>query len=138
MTLQFSADLQAVVFQALKQNADLRELVGEAVFDEPPQDVRTESSAYVILGEETVRPFETQTSQGSLHDFDVTVHSGHLGFDIAKRVAGVISAALADLTTPIEGGQVVDIRFLRARAQRGRSPITRTIALRFRAVIDGI
>lgn len=138
MSYSLSSALQAAVYERLSEDAFLASLVGSAIYDEPLQQAHNSESAYVVVGEETVRPFDTQTSSGALHDFDVTVHSGHFGFDCAKRIAGRICAALVGSQWDLAGGKIVDIRFLRARAQRGRSPVKRTISLRFRAVVDGI
>jgi hypothetical protein len=132
-----AADLQAAVYARLTGDAELWDLVGDQIFD-APLEVRDDEVApdHVTLGEETARPWGTKTSAGTLHDLDVTVHSGRDGFDAAKRIAGAVCAALIDAPLKIQGGRVVALRFQRAKAERGRAPEKRRIALRFRAVLD--
>jgi Protein of unknown function (DUF3168) len=138
MSYGASAGLQAAVYQHLANDTELGSLVGGAIFDEPLQGSPHIDEAYVTIGEEIVRPFNSKTSAGAFHDFEVTVHSGQCGFDGAKRIAEAICRSLTAATLELALGTLVDIRFLRAKAQRGRSPVRRTIELRFRAVIDGI
>jgi alkanesulfonate monooxygenase SsuD/methylene tetrahydromethanopterin reductase-like flavin-dependent oxidoreductase (luciferase family) len=90
----------------------------------------------VTLGEESVRPNDTKTSRGAIHEFEVAVHSAREGFDQAKRIAGAICTSLTETPLTLEAGRVVALRFLSARAERGRAPERRRVTLRFRAVVD--
>jgi hypothetical protein len=137
VTYALSAGLQAAVYARLTGDAELWDLVGDRIYD-APLDERPDDATpdHVTLGEETVRAWSTKTSEGAVHDFDVTVHSGRDGFDAAKKIAAAVCAALADAPLGIDGGRLVALRFLRARAVRGRAPEKRRIALRFRAVLD--
>jgi hypothetical protein len=137
MSYAWAADLQMAVYQRLAADADLRDLVGERVYDAPPKGSDSDAAPdHVTLGEETARDWATATSTGAMHDFEVIVHSQREGFAAAKRIAGAVCAALIDAPLPVEGGHLVALRFLRARAERGRAPEKRRIALRFRAVLD--
>ncbi|MHA1128845.1 MAG: DUF3168 domain-containing protein, partial [Alphaproteobacteria bacterium] len=91
---------------------------------------------YVTLGEEIVKPFNSMTSQGGVHDFDVTVHSTANGFGAAKTVGGAIGAVLIDANLTVTGGALISLRFLKARARRGVAPELRRIEMRFRAVVE--
>lgn len=136
MSYRFSAALQAAVYRQLIADPEISELVGDAIYDAPPEPAAATLLNHVTLGEERVRPFDTMTSQGSVHDFTVSVHSGQDGFDGAKRVAGAVCAALVDAPLALEHGRLVATRFLRARAERGASPEKRRITMMFRAVVD--
>ena len=137
MSFFLSGGLQAAVYGRLTAAAEVTTLVGEAIFDGPPNGAPgLLPPDYVILGEESVRPNDTKTSRGALHDFEVTVHSRRDGFERVKRIAGAICEALVDAPLAIEGGTLVALRFLRARATRGPAPEKRQVALRFRAVVD--
>lgn len=137
MSSLFSADLQAAVYRRLTGDAVLANLIGGAIHDAPPDGPRGgDAPDHVTLGEETVRPNDTMTSHGALHDFTVTVHSARDGFERAKRIAAAVCESLVDADLAIDGGRVVALRFLRATAERGRAPARRRIALRFRAVVD--
>jgi hypothetical protein len=137
MSYALSPALQAAVFQRLAGDPALTALVGAAIYDAPIEREADETAPdHVTLGEETVRPNDTMTSRGAIHDFDVTVHSGRDGFDTAKRIAAAICEALVDAPLTLDAGRLVGLRFLRARAERGRAPEKRKIALRFRAALD--
>lgn len=137
MTLALSADLQAAVYARLSGDPAVTALVGAAIHDAPPPaSDGTAARDYVTLGEETVRPFDTKTSRGAIHDFSVVIHSGQAGFGFVKRVAGAVCDSLVDAPLAIGSGHLVALRFLQARADRGRAPETRRLSLRFRAVLD--
>jgi hypothetical protein len=133
----FSADLQAAVYARLTQDPELRDLVGARIFDAPLEAREDDATLeHVTLGEESVRPWNSKTSEGAMHDFDVAVHSRRDGFSAAKRIATAICAALLDVPLVVEGGRLVALRFVRAKAERGRAPEKRKVTLRFRAVLD--
>jgi Protein of unknown function (DUF3168) len=131
----FAADLQAGIYARLAADDALAALVGAAVYDAPPA-LTPEATDYVTLGEETVRDYGTQTSDGAIHDFVVTAHSGRDGFDGVKRVAAAVCAALVDAPLVLAAGRLVALRFVRANAERGRAPGKRRVTLRFRAIVD--
>ncbi len=137
MSYAFSFALQAAVYRRLAADADLAALVGDAIHDAPLQLSADQMAPdYVTLGEESVRANCTKTSDGALHDFEVTAHSGRDGFDTVKRIAAAVCAALVDAPLDLDAGRLVALRFLRARAERGPSPEKRRISMRFRAVVD--
>jgi hypothetical protein len=133
----WASGLQAAIYGRLRADSELWDLVGDAIYD-APLDVPDGDPArdHVTLGEEIVRGWGTKTSAGAIHDFDVAVHSERDGFDAVKRIAAAICAALVDAPLAVEGGRVVAVRFLRAKAERGRAPEKRKVSLRFRAVVD--
>jgi hypothetical protein len=134
VSYEFSAGLQAAVFQRLVGDVALAGLVGGAVFD-APLSVAPDAD-YVTLGEESVRANDTKTSVGAVHDFTVTVHSARDGFEAAKRIAAAVCGCLVDAPLALEAGRLVALRFLRAGAERGPAPEKRKVTLRFRAVVD--
>lgn len=137
MSVIFSAGLQTKIYQRLVVDPDLGLLIGSAIYDAPPPIAPDRLSPdFVTLGEEAVRPFDTKTSFGAVHDFTVNVHSGRDGFDFVKRVAAAVCAALVDAPLTLDAGKLVGLRFLRASAERGPAPEKRRITLRFRAVVD--
>jgi hypothetical protein len=136
VSYELSSALQAAVYRRLVADPALAALVGGAVHDAPPDGPGAPGGDYVLLGEESVRPWDTKTSRGAAHDFAVTVHSARQGFDAAKRIAGAVCACLVDAPLEIAGGRLVALRFLQARAERGPAPERRRVALRFRAILD--
>lgn len=138
MTYAFSAGLQAAIYQRLAGDPALTDLIGSAIYDAPLKvDGGAGAAAdHITLGEETVRPNDTKTSQGAVHDFSVTVHSARDGFGTAKAIAAVVCESLIDAPLPMVQGHLVGLRFLQAKADRGRAPEKRRISLRFRAFVD--
>jgi hypothetical protein len=133
----FGADLQAVIYARLTGDPELWDLVGDRIYDAPLDTEEDEGMPeHVTLGEETVRPWSSKTSAGAVHELDVAVHSRRDGFSTAKRIAAAICAALVDAPLAVDAGRVVALRFVRAKAVRGRAPEKRKVTLRFRAVID--
>ena len=101
---------------------------GGAVYDAPLEPTLGAAGPdYVTLGEETVRPNGTKTSDGAVHDFTVTVHSGRDGFAAAKEIAAAVCDCLIDAPLALDAGRLVSLRFLRAGAERGRAPEKRKV-----------
>ena len=137
MSYVLSAGLQAAVYQRLVGDPGLTGLIGDRIYDGPLERGPDQAAPeHITLGTESVRPNDTKTSSGAIHEFDVTVHSGRDGFDMAKRIAGAVCEALVDAPLTLSEGRLVALRFLRARAERGRAPEKRRVSLRFRAVVD--
>lgn len=137
MSYGYASGLQAAIYGRLLADAALQGLVEGRIYDAPLEGETDEGAPdHVTLGEETARAWTTKTSVGAIHDFDVTVHSGRDGFDAAKRIAGAVCTALIDAPLAVEGGRLVALRFLRAKAERSAAPEKRRVSLRFRAVLD--
>ena len=134
MSYEFAAGLQAAVYGRLAGDAAVTALVSG--IHDAPLERGPITEDYVTLGEESVRPNDTKTSRGAIHEFEVAVHSAREGFDQAKRIAGAICTSLTETPLTLEAGRVVALRFLSARAERGRAPERRRVTLRFRAVVD--
>ena len=88
---------------------------------------------YVSIGEEQVRPRGPGLSQ---HDVVIEVHSAAKGFARAKAIAAEVGRVLLDTPPALAGVTVSDLRFVKARARRGRGTDRRHIAMTFRIVID--
>lgn len=135
MSYEFAGALQAAVWGRLVADPAVAALVGDRVHDAPLERGPVEGD-FVTLGVESVRANDTATSRGAVHDFEVAVHSARDGFERAKRIAGAVCASLTNAPLALEAGRVVALRFLSARAERGRAPEKRRVTLRFRAVVD--
>lgn len=135
MSYEFAAGLQTAIYGRLSGDAAVATLAGGGIHDAPLERGPIVED-YVTLGEESVRPSDTKTSQGAIHEFEIGVHSVRDGFDRAKRIAGAICASLTGEPLTLEAGRVVGLRFLSARAERAKAPEKRRVILRFRAVVD--
>lgn len=135
MSYQFAAGLQAAVYARLSGDAAVTALASGGIHD-AALERGVVAEDFVTLGEERARANDTKTSRGAIHEFEVGVHSIRDGFQRAKRIAGAICASLTNGSLPLEAGRVVALRFVSARAERGRAPEKRKVTLRFRAVVD--
>lgn len=125
--------LQAAVYQQLRTNEALADLVGDAIFDAMP--VTAPSGIYVSLGPEEVRDASDSTARGSRHDFVISVMAGSdsgAGFGAVKAAADALEAGGLVLSR----GQLAGLWFLRATARRVKSGAARQVDLTFRARID--
>ncbi|MEL6678277.1 MAG: DUF3168 domain-containing protein [Pseudomonadota bacterium] len=131
----YSSALQSAVLGHLE--GDL-ELAGMArIYDAPPVLSAADVEAdYVTLGEEAVKPL-TRPEDGLIaHDIDVVVHSPAHGFSRAKAVAERIDALLLSGALTVSGVRVVDIRFVKAKADRGAGVDRRRVRMTYRVVLE--
>lgn len=137
MSYAASVALQGAVYQALRNDAALVTLIGDAVYDAMP--VAAPAGAYVSLGPEDARDAGDVTGAGSSHDFVVSVLSGSeeaSGFAEVKAVAAAVTDALEGAALSLARGHLVGVWFQRARARRVENGAGRRIDLTFRARID--
>lgn len=129
--------LQGAVYQQLRADVALSELVGDAIFDAMPVDAP--SGVYVSLGPEEVRDAGDMTAAGAQHDFVVSVLSGtdeSVGFAAVKAAAVAVADALERRDLTLSRGQLCGMWFLRAKARRVENGAARRLDLTFRARVD--
>lgn len=129
--------LQAAVYQHLRDDPALADLVGDAIFDAMP--VSAPSGVYVSLGPEDVRDAGDATARGSMHDFVISVMAGSdsgAGFGALKEAAVAIADALEPGGLALSRGRLAGMWFLRANARRVKNGAARQVDLTFRARID--
>ena len=134
MTYAVAAALQQAVYRALSEDQQLREHVGDAIYDVVPSGQIP--SVYVSLGPEDVRDRSDKTGRGARHDFVVSVVTDAAGFQTAKRAAGAVADALLAARLDLSRGRVVALDFRRARALRIEEGRMRRIDISFRAQIQ--
>ncbi|CAM3076103.1 DUF3168 domain-containing protein [Paracoccus nototheniae] len=129
--------LQAAVYQHLRANVALSDLVGDAIYDAMP--VTAPSGIFVSLGPEDVAAAGDATARGSRHDFVISVmegSSGGAGFGALKAAAVAVADALEPGGLVLSRGRLAGLWFLRATARRLKSGAVRQVDLTFRARID--
>ena len=137
MSYAATVALQAAVYGALRDDAALADLVGDAIYDAMP--VAAPPGTYVSLGPEDVRDAGDMTAPGALHDFVVSVLSGTdeaNGFGAVKEVAVAVSEVLEVAEITLDRGHLAGMWFLRARARRAENGAGRRVDMTFRARID--
>lgn len=137
MSYGASAALQAAVWQHLRSDPAVAEIVGDAVFDAMP--VNPPAGVHVAFGAEEVRDAGDVTAAGSRHDFVVSVLSGAddgAGFSAVKDAAAAVADALDQGQLALSRGRLAGLWFLRAAARRTGNGAGRQVDLTFRARID--
>ena len=134
MSYATAAALQAAVYQELVSDVTLGALVGSAIYDAVPPG--TLPATYVTLGTEDARDRSDKTGHGAEHSLTVSVITDDAGFFAAKQVAAAISDALVNADLTLTRGDLVNLRFYRARARREGTGGIRRIDLIFRARVD--
>ncbi|MDO5369858.1 DUF3168 domain-containing protein [Paracoccus sp. (in: a-proteobacteria)] len=137
MSFHASVALQAAVYQALRADAALAGLVGDAIFDAMP--AAPPSGTHVALGPEDVADAGDMTGGGAQHDFVVSVLSGaedRGGFAPVKEAAAAVVEALEDGALSLSTGHLAGLWFVGARARRADGGSGRRVDMTFRARID--
>lgn len=134
MTYLLSAPLQQAVYGCLANDPAIVGVVGNAVFDAPPEGVRP--PVFIAIGPEDVVQRFDKTNNAAAHRFTITLVSEAPGFLALKELAGLVEAALVNATLPLNRGRVVSITFQKAKARRERSGTRRRIDMTFRAFVD--
>ncbi|MEP5760311.1 MAG: DUF3168 domain-containing protein [Litoreibacter sp.] len=134
MSYRFSTALQTAVFEALRNDANITNLVGDAIFDAEPGG--TLPSIYITLGSEQVRARSDTLVVGALHEFVISVITDAPGFASAKAVGVAVGEVLVDAELVLDRGTLVSLRFYKARSVRIGNGKKRRIDLTFRAQIS--
>lgn len=137
MSFAASAALQAAIYQALRDDIALRDLVGDAVYDAMP--VAAPAGTYVAIGTEQVRDAGDMTGRGAWHDLGISVLSGSddgSGFGLVKQAASAVCQVLDGASLQPAQGRLVGIWFQRATARRVENGAGRRVDLIFRARLD--
>ena len=131
MSYAMAAALQTAVYNRLRNDAALNQLVDGAIYDTLPEG--PVPPLYVVLGAEDVRDASDKTGTGAQHRFVISVVTGRDGFSTAKAAAGAISDALVDADLTLSRGYLVALTFAKARAVRVGAGSLRQINLTFYA-----
>jgi hypothetical protein len=131
MSYGAASALQAAIYTRLTTAAAL---VGVSVVDAIPTGGGT--GTFVLIGPEDVIDQSDKTGGGAEHRLTVAVISDAAGFLAAKDVAVAVSDTLIDAPLTLARGNLVSLRFLRAKAVRLAEGGTRRIDLSFRARVE--
>lgn len=131
MSYQYSAALQAAVYDQLANDAGLAGLVGGAIYDAMPSG--TVPALYVALGPEKVRDRSDISGRLAEHEFVVSVVTTAAGFASAKEAAGAVSGLIHDAQLSLTHGILISVAFQKATATREGDGSERRIDLTFRA-----
>ena len=133
MSYAVAAALQAGVYETLRDDAGVGDLVGHRIYDAVPKGRLPD--LYVALGPETALDASDKTGRGAWHEFAVSVISDDAGFQGAKEVSAAVCDALIDTEMGLERGRLVALNFKRAVARREKAG-RRRVDLIFRARVE--
>lgn len=133
MSYAVAAALQAGVYETLRDDAGVGDLVGNRIYDAVPKGRLPD--LYVALGPEKALDASDKTGRGAWHEFAVSVISEDAGFQAAKEVSAAVCDALIDTEMVLERGRLVALHFKRAVASREKAG-RRRVDLIFRARVE--
>jgi len=135
MGVGFSQALQTGLFDLLSGDLELSTMA--AIYDAPPVLSAADAEAdYVTLGEEAVKPLGPAEDGLIAHDVDIVIHSPAHGFGRVKGIGARIDTLLTGAIAAVAAARIVDIRFLRAKADRGVGVDRRRMRLTYRVVLE--
>ncbi len=140
MTADSSWPLQQALDTALRADATLIALLADGadgIYDGVPQD---SVFPYVVIGEDTIRPFDTMTEDGA--EATITIHTWDspdadadaIGFSLTKRIMSAIVDALDQASLSVSGHTLVLMRHEFQNTFRDTDGLTVHGVQRFRAL----
>lgn len=138
MALDASQALQAAIYSTLSRALTSASLAGEQfqVFDHVPEEKR---GKYVVIGDADVGDWGTKDSIGTEQLVEISIYDyEYRGRKEVRRVAGLVYEALheRELDIPIDGAQLVVLRFDSSNFPREPDGLTYKATQRFRALLD--
>ncbi len=140
MTADSSWPLQVAVDTALRADATLIALLADGadgIYDGVPQD---SVFPYVVIGDDTVRPFDTMTEDGAevtltIHTWDSPDADGDpVGAKITKQIMAAIENALDQASISVTGHTLTLLRHEFSQVLNDPDGLTRHGVQRFRAL----
>lgn len=131
-------NIQAAIHAALVGDAALMALV-EGVYDAVPQASDSGNGAefpYVVIGDDTHIPFDTDTSVGADTTLTIHVWSRYEGRKQVKEIQGVIYDVLHRQSIPITGFHLVGIDWLGSESFTDSDGLTRHGVQTFRITVE--
>ena len=136
--MKLSLSLQQALLTHLLAYQPLTDaLGGPNVHDAPPHPSSgARPDTYLVIGDETVSAFSTQTTTGSEHEIVLSLWSAAKGYAALKSAMAALYDALEAAPLTLSGGTVVSLRFLAARTSREARGRLRRADCRFRLLVE--
>ena len=134
--MQASAELQTTIFQTLKSDPALTELLGgPKVFDHVPEKARF---PYLTFGRTTVVDWSTGSEDGAEHLLTLHVWGRGGGKAETYEIMNQVTNKLHDAHLPVTGHTLVNLQLQFAEARQEPESTTYHGILRFRAVTEPV
>ncbi len=136
--MKLSLNIQQVLLAHLAGNAPLTTALGGVhVYDEPPHPSSgIAAGTYLVLGDESVTAWSTQTTDGTDHQITLTLWSATKGYATIKSAMAALYDALEGNTLLLTGGTMISLHFLSARTSREAKGRLRRADCRFRLLVE--
>jgi len=136
--MKLSLSLQRALLTHLLAYQPLTEaLDGPHVHDAPPHPSSgARPDTYLVIGDESISAFSTQTTSGSEHEIVLSIWSAVRGYAALKSAMAALYDALEETPLTLTGGTVVSLRFLAARTSREARGRLRRADCRFRLLVE--
>jgi|GEM_PF-1293403 len=136
--MKLSLSLQRALLAHLSAYQPLGDaLGGPNIFDAPPHPSSgARSSTYLVIGDESVSAYSTQTTNGAEHEIVLSLWSAIRGYAALKSAMAALYDALEDSPLVLPGGTVVSLRFLTAKTSREGRGRLRRADCRFRLLVE--
>jgi len=132
LSLQQSLLAHLVAYQPLTEA-----LGGPNIHDAPPHPSSgARSSSWLVIGDESVNAFATQTTSGAEHEIVLSIWSAIRGYAPLKAAMATLYDALEETPLTLTGGTVVSLRFLTAKTSREARGRLRRADCRFRLLVE--
>lgn len=131
----FAAEIQQVIFTTLNDG------LSYPVYDDVPflpEGMARENFPYVVIGDDTLIPFDNDTNVGVDATLTIHVWSKYRGRKEAKDIQGEIYTLLNRASLTITGFKVVDILFEFSETFVEQDGITRHGVQRFRITVQEV
>jgi hypothetical protein len=126
--MSFEAALQKAVFDTLTAYPGM-----PAVYDDVPVNA---PAPYVVVGEDTHIPFDTDDSLGAESTLTIHVWSRYRGKKEAKDIQALVYAALTRQSLPVEGHDLITIEFEYSEVLLDPDGLTRHGVQRLRSLCE--
>lgn len=136
MADSYALALQKALYGALSADAGIQALVGDRVYDEPPDNA---PRPFIRVGGIEVRPIRSDCKRGARVTFGIQCHSRPQGAGRVEvtRCAEAVVALLDDQPLVIEGFDTVLLHWSAQTAGRDEDGKSYTAIVAFIAIIDG-
>ena len=122
------SQIQAAIFEQVAT-------LGYPTYDHVPQD---SAFPYIVIGDDTSVPFDTDNSVGTETTCTIHVWSRHLGRKQVKQIFGELYALLNRAEFPIIGGALVECQAEFEESFLDSDGLTRHGVMRFRLVVESV
>lgn len=137
--MDFESSIQSAIYAALTGDAALMALATGGIRDDVPQADDAGDAVdypYVVIGEDSATPFDTDSSVGAEATITLHVWSRYRGRKEVKAIQGAIYRALHRANIPVAGQHLVGIDWIQSDSFLDADGLTRHGVQTFRLTLE--